>query len=295
MTIVDTTAGDASAKTLWTRLPLIARAVIAGLLVCLPAANVIVILAAAGMRFSSPLRLEMIAGAEVGFLFLFLWWARGGGWPISTKSARRAAGRAGRLSASQWQWSIFGALAFAVTIHALMVIVFRIVPFPVELFRKGYDFSQLPSTSTKWAAILLAAASAGITEETGFRGYMQQPIEQRHGAVVAIAISTLLFLVAHLNQSWAVPVMWIVGGAAAVLLGLFAWSSQSLIPGMVAHTIMDVGFFSYWWTGTLGTLSARTISKTGFDLPFVIACSIFACALLLTLVTIGRLRALRAP
>src|ERR1700761_3158154 len=36
---------------------------------------------------------------------------------------------------------------------------------------------------------------------------------------------------------------------AGVLLGLLAWSSGSLIPGMIGHIMMDIGLFAYWWTG----------------------------------------------
>jgi hypothetical protein len=41
---------------------------------------------------------------------------------------------------------------------------------------------------------VVSAASAGICEETGFRGYMQQQIEQRHGAPTAILVSSFCFM-----------------------------------------------------------------------------------------------------
>ena len=191
-------------------------------------------------------------------------------------------------------WSVAAALAFAVTVHAAMVITFRLVPFPADAFHKGYNFSQIPSLPLKLLAAVIAAASAAITEETGFRGYMQQPIEQRHGALVAIGVSTVFFLIAHLNQSWAVPAMDPIGILVAVLLGLLAWSSGSLIPGIMGHTLMDVGLFAYWFTGIAGTFSARTISETGIDTSFGIACAVFVAALLFVFSAIWRLRALRA-
>ena len=33
-----------------------------------------------------------------------------------------------------------------------------------------------------WLAVVVSAASAEICEETGFRGYMQRPIELKRGA-----------------------------------------------------------------------------------------------------------------
>ena len=67
-------------------------------------------------------------------------------------------------------------------------------PFPTEAFRQGYDFSFIPTLSLKWLAVVVSAASAGICEETGFRGYMQQPIERRHGALTGILVSSFFFM-----------------------------------------------------------------------------------------------------
>jgi membrane protease YdiL (CAAX protease family) len=53
----------------------------------------------------------------------------------------------------------------------------------------------------KWIAVVMSATSAGICEETGFRGYMQQPIEQRHGAVIAILVSSFFFMLLHLTKA----------------------------------------------------------------------------------------------
>jgi hypothetical protein len=86
----------------------------------------------------------------------------------------------------------------------------------------------------------------------------------------------------------------IVAGAG-LLLGLMAWASGSLIPGMIGHTLMDVGLFAFWWTGVAGQFSARTIGQTGVDLGFLLACAAFLVALLVALTAVGRLRRLGRP
>ena len=168
--------------------------------------------------------------------------------------------------------------------------LFRLVPFPAELFRRGYDFSFIPSLPLKWLAVVVSAASAGICEETGFRGYMQRPIELRHGPRIAIFMSSLFFCVTHLTKAWAVARMVPIVFGAGLLLGFLAWSSRSLIPAMVGHVVMDIGLFAYWWTGIAGTFSARPISETGVDRSFVLACAVFVIALLSVLVAMARLR-----
>ena len=182
---------------------------------------------------------------------------------------------------------------FAVTIHAAIVLLFRFVPFPKEAFRHGYDFSFIPTVRLRWLAVVISAASAGICEETGFRGYMQRPIEQRHGAPLAIFISSLFFMALHLTKAWAVVGMVPIVFGAGILLGLLAWSSGSLIPCIIGHTIMDIGLFAYWWTGVAGDFTARTIHQTGVDRPFVLAWVVFAAALLIVLLAISKLRRIR--
>jgi Type II CAAX prenyl endopeptidase Rce1-like len=136
----------------------------------------------------------------------------------------------------------------------------------------------------------MSAASAGICEETGFRGYMQRPIEQRHGAPIAILVSSLFFMLLHLSKTWAtlgmVPIVFLAG----VLLGLLAWSAGSLIPCMIGHIMMDIGLFAYWWTGIAGDFTAGPISETGVDVSFLIACVVFIASLLIVLGATSKLR-----
>ena len=119
---------------------------------------------------------------------------------------------------------------------------------------------------------------------------MQRPIEERHGAGVAILISSFFFMALHLTKAWALVGMVPIVFGAGVLLGLLAWSSRSLFPGMFGHFVMDVGLFAYWWTGIAGNFTEQPISETGLDGPFLIACAVFAVSLAVVLVAISRLR-----
>jgi membrane protease YdiL (CAAX protease family) len=267
---------------LWSKLPVALRAIISGLLIAFVAANVWPVLL---LKLGVPLA----AIAELIFLSLYIWWAAGGG-PRLTQSSRTHSFRRLRLSSEQWLWGIVGAICFAVTVHAAIVLLFRFVSFPAAAFRRGYDLSFIPSLQLKWVAVVISAMSAGICEETGFRGYMQRPIEQRHGIPVAILISSVFFTLSHLNKAWALLGMIPIVFGAGILLGLLAWSAGSLIPGMVGHIAMDIGLFAFWWTGTAGEFTARPISETGMDFSLVISFVILAIALVLVLVAISRLR-----
>jgi membrane protease YdiL (CAAX protease family) len=267
----------------WAKLPTSLRAILSGMVIAIVAANVWPILL---LKFGVP----HAAISEAIFLALYLWWAGGGGPPRRTQAARVEAFRRVKLSRRQWFWAATAALFFAITIHAAIVLLFRFVPFPMAAFRHGYDLSFTSAVGLKWLAVVVAAISAGVCEETGFRGYMQQPIEQRHGAPIAILISSLFFTAVHLTQAWATLGMVPIVLGAGVLLGLLAWSSQSLVPGIIGHILMDIGLFAYWWTGIAGNFSARPISETGVDRPFLIALAAFAISLGIVLLATVRLR-----
>lgn len=109
---------------------------------------------------------------------------------------------------------------------------------------------------------------AGICEETGFRGYMQVPLEKHFGPGVGITIVSILFVIFHLNQAWAPPMLFPLFALSA-MMGILAYTFGSLIPPMIGHTIIDVFNFSYWWSDVAGSFERRPIAETGFDLHFI--------------------------
>ena len=271
------------APSVWMKLPISLRAILSGILIALVAANVWPLLV---LRLGVPLATI----AETIVLALYLWWAGGVGPPRRTQAGRAWAFRSGRLSSAQWFWGVIAAIFFAVTIHASIVLLFRFVPFPTAAFRRGYDFSFIPSLRLGWLAVVVSATSAGICEETGFRGYMQRPLEQRLGAPVAILISSFFFMALHLTKDWATLGMVPIIFGAGVLLGLLAWSSGSLVPGILGHILMDIGLFAYWWTGIAGDFTAQPIAETGVDQRFLVACAVFSISLFMLLAAISKLR-----
>jgi len=265
------------------RIPTVLQAIVAGFFVAAIAANV-------WLLFLHNLSVLAASVAEVFFLALFLWWARGGGPPQAAREARSKAFRNAQLTSRRWLWGLIAAFFFAVTVHAAIVLLFRLVPYPVEEFRHGYDLSFIPSQSLRWIAVVISAASAAVCEETGFRGFMQQPIEQRHGVSAAVVISSFFFTALHLTKAWALLGMIPIVFGAGILLGSLAWSARSLIPGMIGHFVMDVGLFAYWWTGIAGKFSGRTIKETGIDGALLIACCAFAASLSIVMLSISKLR-----
>jgi membrane protease YdiL (CAAX protease family) len=268
---------------MWGRIPVVIRAVVTGILVGLIAANLWPV-------FLFKLGMPDAVGAEAVFLAVYVWWVRGGGPPRSWKAARAENFRSRKLTGRDWAWGLIAAAAIAASVHAAIVVLFRLVPFPAEAFHRGYDLSFIPAREMQLLACVVSAVSAGICEETGFRGTMQVPIEKRHGAFAAILISSLFFTAIHLTKGWSligmVPIVFVAG----VLYGTLAWASKSLVFGMIGHTIMDIGLFAYWWTQILGTFSEHPISQTGMDRHFYLECGALGVALAVSLIAIVQLR-----
>lgn len=278
---------NAQSQGVGARALLIVRALIVGLLVGMIAANIWPLLL---LKLGMP-----IAGvAELAFLGAYVWWVSGGGPPRSLKAFRADNFRVRSLSAAQWSWGLIAALSFAATVHAALVLLFRIVPFPAAAFHRGYDFSFIPSHQIQWLACIVSALSAGICEETGFRGYMQRPIEKSSGPVVAIAVSSVTFMLIHLTKDWALLGMVPIVLGAGVLLGVLARTSGTLLFGILGHWFMDIGLFAYWWTQIAGTFSQRPIAETGMDLAACLEALVFAAVLIVLLIAMRRLSKLNS-
>lgn len=268
----------------WQRIPLSVRAVVGGVVVALVAANVWPLLLIG-------LGPAMAAAAELVFLAIYVWWFAGlapGPW----RAERRKLGRARRLSRPEWAWGVVAALAFAATVHAAMVVLFRLIPFPAAAFHAGYDLAGVPTLPLKWLVCLVSALSAGVCEEMGFRGYLQRPLELRHGARLAILVSALVFTVIHLNKSWALLAMAPIVLGAGLMLGTLAWAAGSLVFPILGHWMMDIGLFAFWWTQIAGVFGERPIFATGADLAFALEVAALAGSLVVFLFAAHRLRLL---
>lgn len=246
---------------LWARLPILLRAVLSGLFVM-----------AAGV-WTWPVLLAVAPGLwSIGLMGAFLagycLFFSGRSGAASTRSIRRHYFRSLTLSSRSAKLSFLLILLLLAIWQSGMVVVFRIIPFPAEQFLEAYQGINDSPVWLAWLLILMSALVAGICEETGFRGYMQVPLEDRYGAPVAITIVALVFLAVHFHQAWAGAILVNVL-IVSVLLSLLAYLSGSLIPAIISHVVVDIINFSYWWTDVAGRFDRQPIGLTGMDLHFI--------------------------
>jgi membrane protease YdiL (CAAX protease family) len=226
-----------------------------------------------------------------GALCAFCVYFAGSGWPVATREARRERFRALRLPRAVRAWSLAAAMLFVVVAQSSFVVTFRLVEFPAELFNQGFGFDDIPPWIA-WMFVVMASLAAGICEEVGFRGYMQVPLEKRYGPRVAIVITSLMFTILHLNQAWALPLL-IHLFALGALFGILAHAAGSLIPSIVAHVVLDVFNFAYWWSDVAGRFEKRPLAETGIDAHFILWSLVLGASLALLVWTVHKTRVAR--
>lgn len=276
---------------LWQRVPLAIRAVVIGVLVMAVGVQTWNAVAMFALRAGQP-AVPLVAGPLIlAVYWLFFSGARlgpgAGIWPAA-REARRENFRETSLSPARWGWGLAGALLFVVVFHSSVFTLFRLFPYPAAQFTPPPYVAEIPPVF-RWPYVVLASLVAGICEETGFRGYMQRPLEARYGPVPAIAVTTLFFVGIHFDQAWIAA---LCGPAilASVILCVLAYASRSLIPSMIGHAVMDVFNFGYWWWQLLGHYDKRPIFETGLDANFVAWATTLAISLSLFPLVVRKLR-----
>jgi membrane protease YdiL (CAAX protease family) len=252
----------------WERLPILIRSIFSGFLV-----------STAGITAWTIMLLVIMPPWSVIPMIFALWvfWKFFGG----TRKIK--------LSPLTWKWSMTAAICFVFIVQSSFVITFRIKEFPAAQFTSDYKILEKMPLLTAWILLIMSSVVAGICEETGYRGYLQTPLEKKYGPIAAIIISSIIFTIIHLSKNWAHPIIPHIF-FASLLLGILAYKSGSLIPGIIGHSILDIFDYSFWWTDIAGGFKKQTIFITGVDIHFTIWVFIFLFALYIFFKSVSKLK-----
>jgi membrane protease YdiL (CAAX protease family) len=168
-------------------------------------------------------------------------------WPawrmLSSGPKRRQMLRATRVSGPAFTWALIAGLLSIVSFTGLWIVLIQLVHVKGNVLP---PFSQYP-IYTVVLVIVMASFMTAVVEEASFRGYFQGALEVRFGAVVAVVIAALLMVPGHaLTQGLALTTV-VFYLLVDVMLGAIAYLVQSIVPGIIVHTVGLIVFFAAVW------------------------------------------------
>jgi membrane protease YdiL (CAAX protease family) len=143
--------------------------------------------------------------------------------------------RALRLHPVSWRAaavSAFLGISLSAVVGALDSFIGPIAPMP-ETLRLQLETILVPDDESDLIVIFVGLVlSAAVCEEIFFRGFLQTALERHKNRWGAIFISSLLFGIVHFNPWWFLSIL-----CAGFVLGIVAYFSDSIYPGIIIHAI----------------------------------------------------------
>ena len=257
---------------LWKRLPVLVRAIITGIIITVAGTLPWALLVRLNLNYLSYIPWSIIPASI--YLWFFWKYVNGSGWPHSTSGMRKKTVRANKLSSEVWGAAIIAGISGLVCLVLFSIVLNRLVKLPQQ---NVSELSHVPFISL-FFILLMSAAVAGITEESGFRGYMQKPIEQRYGPVIAIIVTGIVFAFMHYSHPETTLALMPFYIFVATIYGVLAYLTNSILPGIVLHAAGNVfgsldlllrGRSEWQTTSTTHTL----VWDTGADTSFWLLCA----------------------
>ncbi len=143
-------------------------------------------------------------------------------------------GRPSALGLARGPWWGWGAAAAGIPIFlavsASWALAASTLGFDAAPQQMLLELSEVPFPD-RWTLILYGSLGAPLVEEILFRGFLLPPLRRSAGEAVAIAVSGLLFGLAHMSDPFAVLPLVILGTGLAWL----RIRTRSIWPGFFVH------------------------------------------------------------
>lgn len=196
-------------------------------------------------------------------LLLWLIWQylNGRWWPASTAEVRHRYLRARPIPQEIFAWALVAGMLSMVALTGFWIVLFQLVKVPGNRLP---DFSSYPSLTVVFV-LLMASIVGAVTEEAGFRGYLQSILERVLGGPAALAIAALMLAPGHgLTQGFVWPTL-LFYFFADIMFGVTAYLTKSILPGIAVHAIGLLIFFTLVWPHDA---ARRLVTEGGADIWF---------------------------
>lgn len=214
---------------LWEKLPVIVRAILSGMVMAALGVVPWSLLASLNLRYANEVPWAIIPTA----LYLRLYWRFASGALLSNANASQLPrlSRTGLPRNDAWGEALMAGILGLFAILLFQGLSARLMHLPQQ---STAEFEGIP-TLTVIGLAMASALVAGTVEEISFRGFMQGPIERRHGPVVAILITGMVFGLSHFTHKEMTLALMPFYMLVALNYGVIAWLTNSVRPGIVLH------------------------------------------------------------
>ena len=131
--------------------------------------------------------------------------------------------------------TVLGTFALGLAVSQVTLWLIHLLENSVFLERSKFTNLLVATSRTNSPVLLLLAVMfPALPEELTFRGVIQQGFEKRYSSPVAIALTSFIFALFHLDPIQALSVM-----AIAAFWGWVVWRSQSVLPSLIAHALQN--------------------------------------------------------
>jgi membrane protease YdiL (CAAX protease family) len=189
------------------------------------------------------------------------WQYLGGRWPPErTAETRRRHLRARRVSGPALAWSLAAGALSIVALTGLWIVLFQLSKAPGNALP---DSSKVPPL-TMALVLIMASIVGAVTEEAGFRGYLQVYLEREFGGVAAIVATSLMMIPGHaLTQGfvWSTMLFYLFVDA---MFGVTALLTDSILPGIAIHAAGLLTFFALIWPFDAGRPRVWDVGADGW-------------------------------
>jgi membrane protease YdiL (CAAX protease family) len=214
---------------LWRRLPVIVQAILSG--IGMAALGVIPwsLLASLNLRYGRDVPWAIIPTA----IYLKFYWrfASGTLGPRAATGKLYKLGRTGLPRKDAWGEALMAGVLGLFAILLFQGLSARLMHMPQQ---STAEFDGIPSL-TIIGLVIASAVVAGTVEEISYRGFMQGPIERRHGPFVAIGITGIVFGLSHYTHKEMTLALMPFYMLVAINYGVIAWLTDSVRPGILLH------------------------------------------------------------
>jgi len=131
--------------------------------------------------------------------------------------------------------TVLGTIALGLAVSQVTLWLIRSLENSVFLERSKFTNLLVATSRTNSPVLLLLAVMfPALPEELTFRGFIQQGFERRYSPPIAIALTSFIFALFHLDLIQAFSVV-----AIAAFWSWVAWRSQSVLPSLIAHALQN--------------------------------------------------------